>query len=101
MLVSNLPELGILVRNVAHGPLFFEFASFWYNFPKDPRNFDRDPWAILEVCFCGATRESSVSANESLPTKGVTCPSQPIGQYHVKENNRIFGQYFAMSSGIN
>lgn len=32
MLVSNLPELGILVRNVAHGPLFFEFASFWYNF---------------------------------------------------------------------
>lgn len=43
MLVSNLPELGILVRNVAHGPLFFEFASFWYNFPKDPRNFGRDP----------------------------------------------------------
>lgn len=81
--------------------LLFELASFWYNFlTKDPRNIHRDPGAILEVCFCGATRESSVSTNKKMPTEGATCPSQPIrGQQLVKKNYWIFYQFIALSSG--
>lgn len=34
MLVSNLPELGILVRNVAHGPLFLNLHHFGIIFQR-------------------------------------------------------------------
>lgn len=73
MLVSNLFELGILVRNVVYGFFCFEFVLFWYNFLKDLRNFGRDFWVIFEVCFCGVIREFLVLVNESLFIKGVIC----------------------------